>query len=87
MADLELEMLADEEMERALTLSWKALASHIPWGDTYEGVTGSGRQVNFERNYVWAERTGGDIQCEIVVFVAQPLYDQGARRKAIIANG
>ena len=79
-------MLADEEMERALTLSWQALAKHIPWGDTYEGVGLGGRHVNFERNYVWAEGPGGDILCEVTVFANQPLYDHGARRQARIAK-
>ena len=80
MTDPDLEMAADEELARALDLSWAELARVTPWGDTYEGFSPGGRAVLMERNYLWAEAEGGDILCEVSVFSNAVLYDQAARR-------
>ena len=82
--EFELELAADEEMERALDLSWRELSRCVPWGDTYEGFTPGGRSVQFERSYLWAERPGGDILCEVAVFQDQARYEAAARRSRII---
>ena len=79
-ADAELEEMADEELQRALTLSWRQLSRVTPWGDTADAFAPSGRAVMVERNYLWAEAPGGDILVEVVVFPNTVLYDQGARR-------
>lgn len=85
MADADLEQIADEELQAALTLSWKQLAPLTPWGDTYDGVTAAGLSVKVERNYLWQEEAGGDICCEINVYYHASKYEQGARRAARIA--
>jgi hypothetical protein len=79
LAELELEEMAAEELGRACTLSWRDLAKVVPWGDTAEAFAPSGRPVMVERQYLWADRTGGDILVEVVVFPNTVLYDQGAR--------
>ncbi len=80
MTPSELELLADEEMERALTLSWRALSTLVPWGDTYTGVSPSGQAVELERHYVWDTGEGGDIRVEVRAYLDQARYDQGAAR-------
>ena len=84
--DDELSDMAEDELARARTLSWRDLAKVIPWGDTYEGFAPSGRPVQVERNYLWADGPGGDILCEVVVFANVVLYDQGSRRRSVIVS-
>ncbi len=76
--------MAEDELGRACTLSWRELAKITPWGDTYEGFAPSGRHVQVERNYVWVDQPDGDILAETVVFQNVVLYDQGARASRII---
>jgi hypothetical protein len=76
---------AEDEIGRAMTLGWKALAVHIPWGDTFEGFTPDGREVCFERAYVWDSVAGGDIRVEVTVY-EPPAYEAGARRTGRIAK-
>jgi hypothetical protein len=64
----DLEAAAREELEQAAALGWKALAAHTPWGDTFEGFTPEGREVCFERNYLWEHEAGGDIRVEVNVY-------------------
>ncbi len=71
--------MAGEELDRACTLSWRELSKVIPWGDTAEAFAPSGRPVLVERQYLWADRPGGDALVEVVVFANAVLYDQGAR--------
>ena len=78
-ADPDLAAMAQDELARALTLSWRELSKITPWGDTFEGVSPAGRQVQVERSYLWAAEPGGDVLCEVAVYVNTPLYDQGAR--------
>ena len=80
----ELEATAREELEHALAMRWKDLAPLIPWGDTYTGLSVSGREVEFERSYIWAEVPGGDILCEVVVYAGQTRYDDGGRASRLI---
>lgn len=68
----ELKALAEEELGAARSLSWKELSRVAPWGDTYNGFSPSGQEVEFERNYIWAEAEGGDILCEVTVRCAPP---------------
>jgi hypothetical protein len=83
-ADADLAAMAQDELARAVTLSWRDLERVVPWGDTYEGVSPSGRFVKVETSYIWAQDEGGDILCEVAVFPNDVLYDQGARRSVVI---
>ena len=74
----DLEAAALDEIERACTLGWRAIARHTPWGDTYEGFTPGGREVCFERTYLWEDEAGGDIRVEVVVYPPQA-YEAGVR--------
>jgi hypothetical protein len=74
----DLEAAAHEEMERACDLGWERIAQVTPWGDTFEGYTPEGREVCFERNYLWAGDPGFDIRVEVVVYEPRD-YEHGAR--------
>ncbi|HEY1751511.1 MAG TPA: hypothetical protein VGG29_09620 [Caulobacteraceae bacterium] len=76
--------MAGDELERALTLSWRELARVVPWGDAYDGFTPAGRQVTVERSYLWAEDPGGDILCEVVVYGGPSRWDEGAKAEGVI---
>lgn len=67
---------ARDEIERACTLSWRRIAEHTPWGDTFEGFTPAGREVCFERAYLWDGEPGGDIRVEVTVYEPQA-YEEG----------
>jgi hypothetical protein len=76
---------AEDELGRACTLAWKDLARHTPWGDTYEGFTPGGREVCFERSYLWDGPPGSDIRVEVTVY-QQNDYEGGVRLTASIAR-
>jgi len=80
----ELQAMAEDELGRACSMSWRALSSVVPWGDTFEGFAPFGRAVEVERNYVWVDDEGGDVLAEVVVFQNTVLYDQGARVSRVI---
>ena len=79
--------MAEDELRRALDLSWRALRDVVPWGDTFDGVSPAGRNVQVERSYVWATEPGGDILCEVRVYANAALYDAGESVSATIAAG
>jgi len=74
---------ADDELDRAMSLGWAQLAKHTPWGDTFDGFTPEGRDVSFERAYMWEGETGGDIRVEVTVFEPRA-YEDGVRHTRII---
>lgn len=76
--ETDLEDAANEELDRALTLGWRQLATLTPWGDTYEGFSPGGREVCFERSYLWEAEQGGDIRVEVTVYEPRS-YEQGVR--------
>jgi hypothetical protein len=76
--------MAADELERALTLSWRELSRVIPWGDTYDGYSPAGRQVTVERSYLWAEAADGDILCEVQVYGGPSRWDEGVRVTGLI---
>ena len=82
--DEDLAAMAADELERALTLSWRELAAVAPWGDAYDGFTPAGRQVTVERSYLWAEESGGDILCEVMVYGGQSRWEEGVRLAGMI---
>ena len=75
----DLEQFAEDELMRALSLKWKELAPIVPWGDTYEGVSPANLTVQVERNYIWADEAGGDILCEVAVYLDAAHYPYAAR--------
>jgi hypothetical protein len=80
----DLAAMADDELERALTLSWRELQRIVPWGDAFEGFTPAGRQVTVERSYLWASVAGGDILCEVAVYGGPSRWDEGSRLSRVI---
>jgi len=76
---------ADDELDRAMTLGWAQLAKHTPWGDTFDGFTPEGREVCFERAYMWEGEAGGDIRVEITVYEPRS-YEDGVRHTRILAK-
>ncbi|PVM89455.1 hypothetical protein [Caulobacter endophyticus] len=78
--------MADDELSRAMTLSWRELSKVIPWGDTFDGISPAGRNVEVERNYLWVAQEGGDILCEVAVYGGESRYDQGARARGVISR-
>ncbi len=80
----DLAAMANDELDRALTLRWRDLAALVPWGDAYEGFTEAGRQVTVERSYLWVDGAGGDILCEVLVYGGPSCWDEGARRARVI---
>ena len=74
----DMEAAAHEELDRAVTLGWRSIARHTPWGDTFEGFTPAGREVCFERTYLWEDEAGGDIRVEVTVFEPQA-YEDGVK--------
>ena len=86
MSDPDLQAMADDELSRAMTLSWRELSKVIPWGDTFDGISPAGRNVEVERNYLGAAQEGGDILCEVAVYGGETRYDQGARARGVISR-
>ncbi len=84
--DPDLDAAAEDELTRALTLSWAELARVTPWGDTFEGFSPANRPVLMERNYFWADAPQGDILCEVSVYPNAALYDHAARRSARVSR-
>ena len=74
----DLQAAAEDELSRAMTLGWDQLARVTPWGDTFEGFTPAGREVCFERAYMWEGETGGDIRVEVTVYESRA-YEHGVR--------
>jgi len=77
---------AHDEIQRACTLSWRELARHTPWGDTFQGFTPDGREVCFERSYLWEDQPAGDIRVEVVVYPPRN-YEDGVRLTRAIRWG
>ncbi len=80
----DLEQFAEDELVRALSLSWRDLAKIVPWGDTFEGVSPANLTVQVERNYLWADEPDGDILCEVAVYLDAAHYPYAARASRVI---
>ena len=83
--DEDLAAAAEDELDRALTLGWRELSKVTPWGDTFEGFTPEGREVCFERAYMWDHEAGGDIRVEVTVYEPRS-YEDGVRLTRVIAK-
>ena len=86
MNDPDLQAMAQDELSRAMTLTWRDLSKVIPWGDTFEGVSPAGRGVEVERSYLWEADPDGDILCEVSVYGGPSRYEQGARVRGVISR-
>ena len=80
----DLEAFAEDELQRALSLSWRDLSGIVPWGDTFDGVSAANLSVKVERNYLWADQPGGDILAEVSVFLDEAHHPYAAKRSATI---
>ena len=87
MADADLLAMAQDELARACTLSWRELAKVTPWGDTFDGISPAGRHVQVERGYLWADADGGDILCEVRVYPNAALYEAGETVRRLVRKG
>ncbi|MBJ7412486.1 MAG: hypothetical protein JHD15_19305 [Phenylobacterium sp.] len=76
---------ATEELDRAMSLGWAQLSKHTPWGDTFEGFTPEGREVCFERAYMWEGASGGDIRVEVSVYEPRA-FEDGVRLTRMITK-
>ena len=80
----ELRILAAEELEAACSLSWPELSRVTPWGDTYRGFAPSGREVEFERRYIWAHDKGGGVLVEVEVRCCPEREGCGAEARRLV---
>ena len=81
-----LHLAAEEELGHARCISWRELSPHVPYGDSHEGFDQAGREVEFERAYLWKDHAGGDIMLEVTV--RRPGRDgREARATALICDG
>ncbi len=80
--DDELSVVAIEELDSACAMPWPDMKAITPWGDVFEGVSPSGREVEIERRYLWAHEPAGAIAVEVEVRVVGAR--QGAEAKALI---
>lgn len=71
----DLSAAAVDELDRAMTLGWPQLSGLTPSGDTFEGFTPEGRDVCFERSYIWEHDAGGDIRVEVRVYEPRSYED------------
>lgn len=84
----EMAILAAEELEAACSMSWAELSRITPWGDAYRGFAPSGREVEFERRYIWAHddglATGEGVLVEVEVRCLPEREGCGAEARRII---
>lgn len=76
--------LAREELEAACSLSWPELKRVTPWGDSYRGFAPSGREVEFERRYLWAHDPDGSVLVEVEVRCLPDRSHCGAEARRLI---
>ncbi len=81
----ELSEMAIEELDAACTLHFNEMKKIAPWGDTYEAQAPSGRLVEVERRYLWANgQPGGAISVEVEV--RDPALQTGAEARAVVGD-
>ena len=67
LGDAELLEMAEEELAAACGLPFAEIARITPWGDSFTGYAPSGREVEIERRYLWADAPGGAVAVEVEV--------------------
>lgn len=82
MSDDELSAMAIEELDQACAMPWHDIKAITPWGDCFNGIAPSGREVEVERRYLWAHDPEGAVAVEIEV--RDPSAGAGAEAKALI---
>ena len=81
----ELSEMALEELDAACSLHIAEMKKITPWGDTYEAMAPSGREVEIERRYLWDNGVaGGAIVVEVEV--RDPVLRTGAEARAVIGS-
>ncbi|WP_333591637.1 hypothetical protein [Brevundimonas sp.] len=63
----ELSIMAEEELAAACALPFAEILKITPWGDSFVGFAPSGREVEVERRYLWAETPQGPVVVEVEV--------------------
>jgi hypothetical protein len=66
-SDAELAEMAEEELAAACALPFAEILKITPWGDSFVGFAPSGREVEVERRYLWAETPRGPVVVEVEV--------------------
>jgi hypothetical protein len=79
----ELSVMAMEELDAALDMSFEAMKRITPWGDVFPGFAPSGREVEVERRYLWAHEPAGGVLIEVEV--RDPALKVGAEVRATFA--
>lgn len=80
----ELSEMALEELDAACSLHFAELRKITPWGDVYDAMAPSGREVEVERRYLWDNGiVGGAIVVEVEV--RDPMLQTGAEARAVIS--
>jgi len=81
----ELSEMALEELDAACGLHFVEMKQITPWGDTYDAMAPSGREVEVERRYLWQNGVvGGAIVIEVEV--RDPVLQTGAEARAVIGQ-
>lgn len=80
----EFALLAREELDAACSLSWIELKQVTPWGDSYRGFAPSGREVEFERRYLWAHDPEGAVLVEVEVRCLPDRARCGAEARRVV---
>lgn len=77
--------MALEELDAACGLHIVEMKKITPWGDTYEAMAPSGREVEVERRYLWENgQVGGAIVIEVEV--RDPALQTGAEARAVVGT-
>lgn len=79
----ELSEMALEELDAACSLHIAEMKKITPWGDTYEAMAPSGREVEIERRYLWDNGVAGSA-IVVEVEVRDLVKQTGAEARAVI---
>ena len=80
----ELAAMAQEELDAACALSFDEVRRITPWGDSFRGFAPSGREVEVERRYLWADAPEGAVLVEVEVRCLPGRERCGAEARAIL---
>lgn len=82
--DDELMQMAQEELAAACALPLSDILKITPWGDSFMGFAPSGREVEVERRYLWAQAPQGDVSVEVEV--RDPVARTGAEAQRTLCR-